>query len=275
MQKTYWCSRAQSGKFWWFSNRGSQSSWWRMWITKRSSIRCCGTRRGNSVVTILPVQNKNFSGKPRIAHRSSWSRRGKPKVIYTDHSLEFGKSCEELSWIIVRQHHTDQKRMGLLRVKEGTSAELLQTGLGEKWWADSMECYCYLRNIQDLLSFEKRPYERRFGIPFNGPVIPFGCKCGISPYFCKWPIETIINLVLKSCQVYSSVMCCMRGESGKGDITIADFEELEEMDASELHASRLKRKGSVDADERRQFYIPSRQMEQSKPLEIDVWNHPP
>ena len=47
--------------------------------------------------------------------------------------------------------------MGLLReqcagVKEGTSAVLLQSGLEEKWWADSMECYTYLRNVQDLLS---------------------------------------------------------------------------------------------------------------------------
>ena len=37
-----------------------------------------------------------------------------------------------------------------------------------------MECYCYLRNIQDLLSDGKTPCERRFGVPFNGPVIPFG-----------------------------------------------------------------------------------------------------
>ena len=37
-----------------------------------------------------------------------------------------------------------------------------------------MECYCYLRNIQDSLSDGKTPYERRFGVPFNGPVIPFG-----------------------------------------------------------------------------------------------------
>ena len=29
---------------------------------------------------------------------------------------------------------------------------LLQSGLDGKWWADSMECDCYLRNIQDLLS---------------------------------------------------------------------------------------------------------------------------
>ena len=39
----------------------------------------------------------------------------KPKVIYTDNSLECGKSCEDLSWNILRQHHTDRTRMGLLR----------------------------------------------------------------------------------------------------------------------------------------------------------------
>ena len=33
-----------------------------------------------------------------------------------------------------------------------------------------MECYGYLRNIQDLLSDRKTPCERRF----KGPIIPFG-----------------------------------------------------------------------------------------------------
>ena len=37
----------------------------------------------------------------------------KPKVIYTDNSLEFGKSCEDLSWNHCTIHHTDQKQMGL------------------------------------------------------------------------------------------------------------------------------------------------------------------
>ena len=37
-----------------------------------------------------------------------------------------------------------------------------------------MECYVYLRNIQDLLSDGKIPNERRFGKPFTGPNIPFG-----------------------------------------------------------------------------------------------------
>ena len=60
------------------------------------------------------------------------------------------------------RHHTDQKQIGLLsravrRVKEGTSAVLLQSGLDENWWADSMECYTYLRNVTDLLSDGKTP----------------------------------------------------------------------------------------------------------------------
>ena len=55
LQKTCWYSRAKSGQFWWFQNCGSQNSQWRKWITQQSSIRCCGTRFGNTVVTILPV----------------------------------------------------------------------------------------------------------------------------------------------------------------------------------------------------------------------------
>ena len=43
------------------------------------------------------------------------------------------------------------------RVKEGTSAVLLQSGLDDKWWSDSMECCCYLRNVQDLLADGKKP----------------------------------------------------------------------------------------------------------------------
>ena len=37
-----------------------------------------------------------------------------------------------------------------------------------------MECYTCLRNVTDLLSDGKTPYERRFGQPFKGPIIPFG-----------------------------------------------------------------------------------------------------
>ena len=71
------------------------------------------------------------------------------------------------------------------RVKEGTSAVLLQSGLNESWWADSMECYTYLRNVTDLLSDGKTPYERRFGQPFKGPIIPFGSLVEYHPITAK------------------------------------------------------------------------------------------
>ena len=48
-----------------------------------------------------------------------------------------------------------------------------------------MENYCYLRNIQDRLSDEKTLYERRFGEPFKGPIIPFGSLVEYYPISAK------------------------------------------------------------------------------------------
>ena len=71
------------------------------------------------------------------------------------------------------------------REKEGTTAVLLQSGLNENWWADSMECCTHLRNIPDLLSDGKTPYERRFGQPFEGQIIPFGSLVEYYPISAK------------------------------------------------------------------------------------------
>ena len=131
---------------------------------------------------VVSVQNKNFQ---KFLEPSR-----KPKVIYTDNSLEFGKACEDLSWnhCTSTPHRSETSGIAeraVRRVKEGTSAVLLQSGLDEKWWADSMECFSYLRNIQDLLSDGKTPYERRFGQPFKGPTIPFGSLVEYHPITAK------------------------------------------------------------------------------------------
>ena len=114
----------------------------------------------------------------------------KPKVIYTDNSLEFGKSCEDLSWnhCTCTPHRSETNGIAeraVRRVKVGISAVLLQSGLNESWWADSMECYTYLRNVTHLLSDGKTPYERRFGQPFKGPIIPFGLLVEYHPITAK------------------------------------------------------------------------------------------
>ena len=76
-----------------------------------------------------------------------------------------------LPGIIVRRHHRSETHgiaeRAVRRVKEGISAVLLQSGLDENWWADSMECFTYLRNVTDFLSDGKTPYERRFGQPIR------------------------------------------------------------------------------------------------------------
>ena len=142
-----------------------------------------------------------------------------PKVIYTDNSMEFGKACEDLSWnhCTSTPHRSETNGIAeraVRRVKEGTSAVVLQSGLDESWSADSMECYTYLRNVTDLLSDEKTPYERRFGKPFFGPVIPSGATVDVTLFLLK-TYRDYINLVQKSFHENSLDMCCPRRESGK------------------------------------------------------------
>ena len=89
-----------------------------------------------------------------------------------------------------------------------------------------MECYCFLRNVQDHLADGKTPDERRFGIPFNGPVIPFGAMVEYHPIYAK---ESRLHKFGKFYLEYSSDMHCSR-RSLKGDILVADFDELENLD---------------------------------------------
>ena len=100
----------------------------------------------------------------------------KTQVIYTDNSVKFGKACEDLSWnhCTSTPHRSETNGIAeraVRRVKEGTSAVLLQSGLNESWWADSLECYIYMRNVTGFLSGGKTPHERRFGQPSEGPTV--------------------------------------------------------------------------------------------------------
>ena len=120
----------------------------------------------------VSVQNPKFHKKPREDCKSSWSPIGNLKSFTLTIPWNSAKLVKISPGIIARPHHTDRRlhngiaERAVRRVKEGTSAVLLQSGLNESWWADSMECYTYLRNVTDLLSDRKTPCERRFGQPF-------------------------------------------------------------------------------------------------------------
>ena len=212
----------------------------------RNNHRCnrCA-RLGHPMDPGVSVQNKTSQETQRSLQKFLEPER-KPKVIYTDNSLEFGKACEDLSWkhCTSTPHRSETNGLAeraVRRVKEGTSAVLLQSGLNESWWADSMECYTYLRNVTDLLSDGKTPYERRFGKPFEGPIIPFGSLVEYHPKNAKDQsrIHQFGKKVLPGLFLGYALYA---GGIWKGDVLVADLEELETMDASEIYSKRLNAK---------------------------------
>ena len=107
--------------------------------------------------------------------------------------------------------------------------------------AESMECYTCLRNVTDLLSDGKTPCERRFGQPFKGPIIPFGSLVEYHPITAK-DQSRIHQFGKKVLPGLFFGYALYAGGIWKGDVLIADLEELETMDASEIFSKRLNAK---------------------------------
>ena len=128
-----------------------------------------------------------------------------------------------------------------------------------------MECCTYLRNVQDLLSDGKTPYERRFGQPFEGPIIPFGSLVEYHPKTAtdqsrihQFEKKVLLGLFL-GYALYA-------GRIWMGDVLVADLQELETMDASEIYSKRLNAKEVILPKEEGEFIFQS-QMDESNPLE--------
>ena len=100
------------------------------------------------------------------------------------------------------------------RVKEGTSAVLLQSGLDEKWWADSMECFSYLRNIQDLLSDGKTHMNGVLGNHLKDQLSRLVHWLSITLFLRKTSQESI-SLERKYYLDHSLDTLCTRGEFGR------------------------------------------------------------
>ena len=119
-----------------------------------------------------------------------------------------------------------------------------------------MECYTYLRNVTDLLSDGKTPYERRFGQPSKGPIIPFGSLVEYHPFTAKDQsrIHQFGKKVLPGLFLGYALYA---GGIWKGDILVADIEELETMDASEIYSKRLNAKEAIFPKENGNYIFPA------------------
>ena len=131
----------------------------------------------------------------------------------------------------------------------------LQSGLNESWCAASMECEIYLRNVTDLLSNDKTSYERRFGQPFKGQIIPFGSLVEYHPITAK-DQSRIYQFGKKVLPGLFLGYALYAGGTWKGDVLVANLEELETMDVSEIYSKRLNAKEVIFPKEKREFIFP-------------------
>ena len=123
-----------------------------------------------------------------------------------------------------------------------------------------MECSCHLLNVQDLLSDGKTPQERRFEEQFvgpnsRGPSIPFGANVEYHPISAKDQArlhqfgKKVLPGVYMGCALYT-------GGSWKGDEFVADAEELQENDASDVYSIRMNTKYVLVPIRRNKFTVP-------------------
>ena len=123
----------------------------------------------------VSVQNKTSQETQRSLQKFLEPER-KPKVIYTDNSLEFGKACVDLSSKHCtstphRSETNDIAERAVCRVKEGASAVFLKSGLNESWWADlwNVTPICKKSKIYYLMG--RRPMEDVLGNHFKDPLL--------------------------------------------------------------------------------------------------------
>ena len=145
--------------------------------------------------------------------------------------------------IIVLRHAIGPRRVVLLRQQHAESRKgrllycCIQAWMN-KWWA-------WFYGIQLLLyelfktsrQMGKSPCARQFGEPFKGPVILFAMFSD----FCTRPAEAP-PIGQESFTWDIPRICINRWRIWKGDNLVADTEELENMDASEIFPRRINAK---------------------------------
>ena len=195
----------------------------------------------------------------------------KPQVIYIDNSPELGKACEDLSWnhctsTLHRSETNGIAERAVRRVKEGTSAVLLQSGLNES------TPICETSQISYLMG--RRPMKDVLGNHLKDRLL----------HLVHW-LSTILLLrrtSQESIYLERKVLpgkflgfALHAGGIWKGDITVADVEELEEMDASKLDARRLSAKEVLTPQWSGRFICPVAHETAKIFGENSVWEHPP
>ena len=102
-----------------------------------------------------------------------------------------------------------------------------------------MECYCYLRKVHDTMADGKTASEKRYGKTSDGPSIPFGTLVEYIPITAKEK-SRIHQFGQKTLKGIFSGYVLRAGRGWSGDIMIADYEDVQESEASGIYVKRFE-----------------------------------
>ena len=129
---------------WWLDNSGAQNPQRRMWISVQSPVRCRGTKSHHSV-DITRVKTELHRRRRRIFMEV-------PRAVAETRSYSYGRLWRIITEAISHRLETWNCRTSCTSSKRRDISVLLQSGLNEEWWSDSMKCFYYLQNVQNLLA---------------------------------------------------------------------------------------------------------------------------
>ena len=206
------------------------------------------------------MDSQSYPCKTKSAHETekNCSKNLEPSqatiVVYTDNSMEFGRACGILSW----NHRTETNgiaEIAVRRVKEGTSAVLLQSGLDERWWSDSMECHCYLRNVQDLLADGKNTVWKTIWRIFQRGNNTFWSNGRISSVFTERSVDNSSIWQESTSWKLSWLWTDREGEFGN-EISWYQTWKIWKIWMHQIFSLKNQSKGSIDQSKNDEFIFP-------------------
>ena len=197
----------------------------------------------------------------------------KPEVIYTDNSPRIWQILWRsfLEYCMSTPHRAETNGIAeraVRRIKEGTSAVLLQSGLDENWWwihGTSRQSAKHTRSIVwwENTSWECHLKARLFRLERWKNIT----------YFCQRLVATA-SVWPESLARKIPLLCIVRGENLES-VLVADIEEWEQMDASEIYTKRLHVKEVLTPTSGEKFIFPIADGTVIFLEKIRIWKHPP
>ena len=116
-----------------------------------------------------------------------------------------------------------------------------------------MSCFCFLRNVTEILKDGFTAYENRFNTKYKGPIIPFGAEVTYLPSAPgdearrdKYGPKTLSGIFVGYDQ--------QAGGSWSGDLRVADWDDLEQ--AESAASVRIRRIGAKEVVYTKPFRFP-------------------